>query len=136
MNAVDNYIRRRDYKKRRIRERFPILIAIAEIMLKDVVDAINNCVCPYCSARMRTRFATIHHILVCHIGAYYDDIKRVVDVYAKLRKRLTKTSRCANGICTQVFRLRVGDINILGKQRDIAKEILRNPSILQKLGVM
>jgi hypothetical protein len=136
VNAVDNYIRRKDYKKRRIRERFPILIAIAEIMLKDVVDAINNCVCPYCNTKMRNKAATIHHILLNHIDAYYNDIRNVVDAYAKLRMRLMKVSRSVKGVSTKLYKLVVNGKNITGRQYDIANAILNNPSILRELGLM
>ena len=136
MGVVDNYIRKRDYRRQRLRERYPLLIAVADIVLKDVISSIKACACPYCGAKMRARGSVIHHIIVYHTGAYYNDIKYVVDVYAKLRKRLTKTNKHSNGLCSQVYKLKVSDKVIIGKQSDIANEILKNPSILQKLGVL
>jgi hypothetical protein len=136
MNAIDNYIRRKDYKKNRIREKFPILIAIAEVLMKDVIDGVNNCVCPYCNTKMGSKAATIHHILLNHIDLYYGNIKWVVDVYAKLRKRLTRMNKSVKGMSTQVYRLRVEDKVIVGKQHEIAREILRNPNILKELGLI
>ena len=136
MGAIDNYIRRRDYRRQRLRERYPILAAVAEVVLRNVIDAVNNHVCPYCGSEMSMRSAVVRHILLSHSEAYYNDIKYAVDVYVKLRKMLTRTNKHRNGLCTQVYKLKTGDGVIVGKQRDIANEILRNPSILQKLGVL
>ena len=136
MHAIDNYIRRKNYKKRHIRKSYPILIALAKILMKDVIDAIDNHICPYCKAEMKTRFATIRHIVINHGDEYYNDIKYVVEVYARLRKKLTIVHRYKKGSWIRVLRLKVGDRIIEGRQRDIAKEILKDPNILQELGVL
>jgi hypothetical protein len=136
MNAVDNYIRKRDWKKARIREKFPLLVAITEILMKDVIDAVNRCVCPYCNANMGIKANTIHHILVSHTDEYYSDIKRVVDAYVELKNRLSKVSKCVRGVSTQVYRLNVNGKVIMGKQHEIAREVLRNPNILRELGLV
>jgi hypothetical protein len=136
VNAVDNYVRKRSWKKARIREKFPLLIAVTEILMKDVIDAVACNTCPYCNAKMGSKASTIRHILLNHVDLYYGDIKRVVDVYVRLRQRMTKTNKCVGGTSTQVYRLNVGGKVIIGKQREIAREILRNPDILRELGLI
>jgi hypothetical protein len=136
MNAVDNYVRKRRWKKARIREKFPLLIAITEILMKDVINAVERNTCPYCNAEMGSKASTIHHILLNHVDLYYGDIKHVVDAYVRLRQRMTRINKYVGGTSTQVYRLNIGGKVIIGKQREIAGEILRNPVILRELGLI
>jgi len=136
INAVNNYIKKKGLKKSRIKEKFPLLVAVAEVVLKDVIDAINNHTCPYCKARVKTRHGIIRHILIFHSDTYYSDLRQVVDIYVKLRKMLVKASKSVRGVSTQVFRLVVGNRVIVGKQSELAREIVKNPNILKELGVL
>jgi hypothetical protein len=135
INTVDNYIRRRGNKRARIEEKFPLLIAVAKVLVGDIIDAIDKHVCPFCGATMKSRVATIGHVLRYHSDMYYSNIKYVVSVYVRLRSMMKKTTILYDGRHRTEFKLFVGGRIIRGRHNDIAKAIERDPSILQKLGL-
>jgi len=90
MQKLELWIERAIWNSKRLPKHHILIPCITRILLSEEYESIMNKKCPYCNHISRTKHHLYNHILAKHHESYYNDIKRVVDVYIKLNKMIMR----------------------------------------------
>jgi hypothetical protein len=69
-----------------------LIPCLVKIILAKELEDIAKRKCPYCGYQAQRKYSLHSHITTKHHAPYYNDIKRVVDVYLKLKKMTIRKS--------------------------------------------
>jgi len=124
---AERYIYRGRRIRRGIESVYPLFVSILRAVLRDVVGSIDSLTCPYCGFSASSRTGVLNHVRSVHYYELHTDIVRAIDVYARFTEMMFHTRG------TWVVK---GDgIYIAGSKTRIAREIEKDPGILEKLGI-
>jgi hypothetical protein len=128
VDSADKYLMASRSKQARVEESKPLFTAVIRVVLRDIIDSIRSCRCPYCGARIKPRGYLAIHIKKHHYSRYYSDIVRAVDAYINLANMLVHSGKG--------WTIKINGVVLRGYKADIAKKIEEDPTILAKLGVV
>jgi DNA-directed RNA polymerase subunit RPC12/RpoP len=128
VDLADRFLMSSRNKQARVEESKPLFVVVLKTVLRDIVESIRNCRCPYCGARIKPKGYLALHIKKVHYSRYFSDIVKAVDAYENLVNMLVHSGKG--------WTIKMNGVVLKGYKADIARKIEEDPTILTKLGVI